>query len=238
MKKWILYGLLFIATNSVCAVELLSNGNFETGDFTGWTTTGFGTTGTCPNDNRDWNVASVESTGCSTVGLPIEGTFAAYNMFDAGDPSTPITYELWQSVVLPANITQANISWAESINTSIGPGVTRVFSVDILDSTKTNILGTVLSTNYDSTNNGATGWANIAQDISSIITPLSGQTINLQFSVLISDDWTGPAGLALDDVSLDVTAVAVPTAVPSLSQFGLLLLILSLLTFMYHQKRT
>lgn len=213
MKKIVcLFVCLFVGSAS--ATEILTNGNFETGDLTGWTTTGLGTTGTCPSENRDWNVASSNSTGCLSVGSPPEGSFAAYNMFDG---TGPLTYSLFQSIDIPDNIASADLSWMEATSWRFR-GADRVFSIDLFDATGTTLLTNLFSETFSGS--GANVWSSMSIDITSDLLAYQGQTATLGFSAIIPETWTGPAGFGLDAVSLDIQTTSVPEPT-SLALLGL-----------------
>lgn len=219
MKKWLCSALFCAAATAANAAEVLINGDFETGDLTGWATTGLGTTGTCPSLNRDWNVGSTgNETGCSNPGAPFEGTYAAYNMFDAGTPSTPVVYQLWQSFAVPSDVAAATLSWTQALAGNIS-GTPRTFSIEITNQAGDTILTTIASTDY--TGSLSTGWVTNTQNITAQLQALAGQTVNLRFSVYVNENWTGAAGLGLDAVSLDVQPLS---SVPTLSQWALALL--------------
>ncbi len=191
-------------------VTFIQNGGFETGDLTNWTTTGLGTTGTCPNGNRDWNVGSTGgATGCSDPGAPPAGTYAAYNMFDA---SGPTTYSLTQSFAVGLiPLLNATLAWSDAATWSI-TGADRVFSVDILNG------ATVLQNFYTLNANGVGSytWTGRSFDVTSLLNANLGNTLTLRFQVSIPETWTGPAGLGVDAVSLDGETIPEPAT------FGLL----------------
>src|SRR4051812_26620569 len=62
------------------AVELITNGNFQTGDLAGWTNSG----STFLNCDTDYKVNNTGDTGCFSVAG--NATFAAYNSFDGAGP--------------------------------------------------------------------------------------------------------------------------------------------------------
>ncbi len=203
---------LFLGTQPAMATEILTNGNFETGDLTGWTTTGLGLTGTCPSANRDWNVAASNSTGCSSVGSPSEGGYAAYNMFDG---TGPLTYTLSQSINILDDISSANLSWMEATSWRFS-GADRIFSIDLFDAAGTTLLTNLFSENFSG--NGTNPWNNMSVDITSDLLAYQGQTATLGFSVIIPLTWSGPAGFGLDAVSLNIETVPEPA---SLALIGL-----------------
>lgn len=209
MKKHLLLSLLLCTGGAAQAAQVIVNGGFETGDLSGWSTTGLGTTGGCPSGNRDWNVSSSNSTGCSNVGSPPEGTYAAYNMFDG---TGPLTYTLSQSINIFDNISSANLGWTEATSWGFS-GADRIFSIDLFDVTGTTLLTNLFSENFSGSGNNA--WNSMAIDITSDLLAYQGQSVMLGFSAIIPATWTGPAGFGLDDISLDIqtSAVPVPAAV-------------------------
>lgn len=179
-------------------VELVTNGGFESGDLSSWSTTGLGTTGGCPVMGRDWNVSTTgTATGCSAVGAPIEGRYAAYVMNDAGVVGT--TFRLSQTIIVPMAVTSATLSFQFSSVSSYG-GALRTFFVDVLDSGGAS-LGTVY--NYDvPTTDGSDAWDAVSLDLSALLASQGGSSVTLRFNNFIPEVWTGPAGLGLDAVSL------------------------------------
>ncbi|MGD2118788.1 MAG: PEP-CTERM sorting domain-containing protein [Chromatiales bacterium] len=206
---------LFIST-SASAVELLTNGGFETGDFTGWTATdnvGIGITELIP-----WTVSGPGG-GYFGNSSPLSGSFSALNGFD-GDAG--LTYGLYQDVAIP--VAQTAIFTTNHRIEYDGLGITssqdRIFEITIRD-----LANSILSTLYTQnvTLNGAPstdlGWQSNTFDISAF----SGQTVRIYLSEFIPEDYTGPATIEFDDISLDVTPAAVPVPAP-LALLGLGLL--------------
>lgn len=208
--KQLLIGLtLCLLTGYSNATMVLNNGDFETGDLTGWTTTGLGSTGTCPQANRDWNVAAANSTGCRDVGSPPEGNFAAYNMFDG---SGPLTYTLFQNVTVATNITSATLGWLEAAAWGFG-GSARVFNVDILDQAGTTVLTNLSTESYSGA--GSMSWSSVSLDVTSAFQSVEGQIVSLGFSIFVPATWTGAAGFGLDDISLDIQTASANVSAPA-----------------------
>lgn len=201
-----LIGLVFVANLARAApTDLIINGSFETGDLSRWTTSGLGTTGTCPNLGRDWNVSNVPTaTGCSQPGTPIDGLYAAYVMNDSGVADT--TYTLSQGFRVPTGLRSASLSWSDSIISSYS-GPSRRFSVDILAGAVLldNVFAhAIANSDADST------WDRRVFDVSGILAAHAGDTLTLRFSNRIPGVWTGPAGLGLDNVSIVADIASVP----------------------------
>ena len=206
--------------------ELIVNGGFETGTLSGWTTSGLtALSGGCGvgANAQDWTVSTVgTATRCADPGNPVTGTFAAYNMFDFGGPAV---YRLRQSIVIPAGVTAATLSWKDSINDGHA-GTPRIFSINLLNAAGSTILSTPYS--YSSAA-FRTGWQSHSVDVTPALGPLSGSTVVLEFAVSIPERWTGGAGMGLDDVSL-ITVNSPPTvaSIPTLGELALLMLALTL----------
>lgn len=79
--------LLMMSTGVRAQLELVENGSFETGDFTGWTVV------QDPSSHGDWFVYSGTQTpiGLQTILPPPDGTFAAVT--DQGGPSSQVLFQ-------------------------------------------------------------------------------------------------------------------------------------------------
>lgn len=197
---------LVLSASSFANANLINNGSFESGDLTGWTTSGLGLTGTCPSANRDWNVSSTSSTGCSIVSNPTDGSYAVYNMLDG---TGPLKYVLSQQISLASGITSASLSWMESANWGFN-GADRVFDINILDSTGVTLLTNLYTESF--TGSGNFGWQTHNLDVLSALSPFQGQNVTIAFTTSIPNNWTGPAGFGLDAIALNVTtSVPEPT---------------------------
>ena len=118
----LLISLFFIAAQSSAMAQVLTNGGFESGDFTGWEVTN-NSQNAC---QTDWNVSSiggVGATGCqpgfsgSFPGEPVEGEFAAYNSFDG---AAGTLFQLSQTFEVPATVVDAQLSWQDTVNIDYG----------------------------------------------------------------------------------------------------------------------
>ncbi len=127
-------------------------------------------------------------------------------MFDADGL---VTYTLTQDIALPTGLTTAQLSWQDAViwNVVGGTAAPRVFSVQFLDISNA-LLGTVYTQAYTGT--GADPWTARSFDVLAMLAAYGGQTVRLRFSVDVPETWTGPAGLGLDAVSLDVDSVPEP----------------------------
>lgn len=181
-------------------VELVTNGGFETGNLSSWTTSGLGS-GSCPSANNDWNVSSSGSaTGCSAVANPF-GSFAAYVM---NDGAGSVTYRLAQTFGVAAGTTGGAFSFnLSSINTS---SVDRTLTVSLTNQTTLASINIYSASTYS----GSTAWQTYSTDISAFLAASAGSSVLLAFDNSIAAAWTGPAGLGIDNVSVLANVSAVP----------------------------
>jgi len=182
---------------SAQTVEIVENGSFETGDFTGWTQQA---TSSAP---RAWRVSGPGDTG--GIGMvptePQDGDFVAWNGFDGAGP---MHFILFQDVSIPAE-NVATLSWSHRIqwNFPTGPPATlpRVFDVLVRDPTSGAVLETLLTfeTGIESTTpTGDTGWVENSFDLSAY----AGQDVRLEFNEFIPQILTGFGQFEIDSLSL------------------------------------
>ena len=187
---------------SAHAVELVTNGGFETGNLSGWTTSG--PTGSLQSCQTNWTVASNGgSVGClgHDPGNPIAGTYAAYT---SNDGAGPLTYSLMQSIAVPVSATSGILSF-DWIADTADPN--RKFSV--------SLGGVTIFTSTASTNDQ---WVSESLNVSSILSSASGNSLVLEFDNYIPGNFTGCCNaLGLDAVSLSAT-----TAVPEPASIAML----------------
>ncbi len=185
--------------------NLVSNGGFETGTLANWSVNAVGNpSGGCPFAGRNWNVSnSGGATGCSAVGNPSEGQYAAYVMNDGLAEST---YTLSQDFLVPFNVTSASLAWSDSSVSSYN-GALRSLSVGLYAGN--TLLADVYQFNMP-LSDFSSAWDARQVDVSALLAAHGGQTLTVRFSNYIPNTWTGPAGLALDNISLTAEAANVP----------------------------
>ncbi len=181
-------------------VEVVTNGSFETGDFTAWQTAMTGT----PIFYGPWTVSGSGNGAPGFFGMastdPQDGQFVAWNGFDAVGP---MDFVLSQEVTLPPG--EATLSWKERIQWNFGlvsgQKSARVHTVEIRDPDTDALLATVRSFETETTNEvHDTGWQDFEVDVSAF----AGQTVTLVFRQHIPEMFTGPGQFEVDDVSLVV----------------------------------
>lgn len=193
----LLLTLLLARSSTAAPVELLVNGSFETGTFTGWTA--------AVNPNRPFFPWAVSRTGGSGYGLatvsPQDGNYAAWNGFDG---SGPLEFTLKQRISLPTNHT-VTLSWKHRAqwDFSLGAIATqpRMLLVELL-APQTSIVVTQVYSFSTGTQaesiSGDTGWVSLSADLSSF----AGSDFDLQFREVIPQLSTGPGQIEFDAISV------------------------------------
>ncbi|MEZ6069156.1 MAG: DVUA0089 family protein [Pirellulales bacterium] len=188
------------------AAELVENGGFETGNFSGWTTT------TTAQPFRPWAVSGAGDGGGFDLDVtaPQDGNFVAWNGFDG---IGPMTFTMSQDIVIPAAAPAALLQWQDRVqwNFQLGDVATepRTYDVQVRDPATNALIETIYSfstSTQDVNPTGDTGWLSHAVDLSAYI----GSTIRLQFEEYIPQSSTGPAQIEFDAISL-ITNDAPPT---------------------------
>lgn len=225
-SKYVLALTLGIATSGVGhATELVTNGGFETGDFSGWNVVNNGGTGGCGS-----NVYVVNSTGqegCGALAAPISGTYAAYNTFDG----QAANYVLSQQITLPNVITAATVSFLYEASMAYS-GASRSFSVDLYDASGTTLLTSLYTQVFGGGEQDP--WTTVTQEVTSALQAYAGNTVDLELINVVPESFTGPANFGLDNVSLDVTG----TPVPEPASMAVLFTGLSVLGFARRKRST
>ena len=112
-----------LAIRAEAAIELITNGNFETGTFAGWTHLNLaGGTG-------DWFIDAPGSTtpisGIATIGSAANGSFYAVT-----DQSGPGTHVLLQTFIVPVGVTSLTLSFDMFVNDSDGGPIVNPAGLD------------------------------------------------------------------------------------------------------------
>ena len=206
------------------AVQIVNNGNFETGDLSGWT--GQDQAG----GSGSWFIQSGTGSPLNgfTVPAPPEGTFAG--MTDQGGPGSHVLY---QDFVVPTGVTAASLSFEFFVSNQAGD----YFNPDSLDSlggfenqqTRVDILlassdpfsvlaGDVLLNVFQTVPGDPLtfGYELISLDLTSLLQAQEGETLRLRFAETDNQLFFNSG---LDQVSLTVGATAVPEPA-SVALFG------------------
>lgn len=200
-RKQILAGcMLFfagIASSNAASVDLIINGSFETGDFTGWQV---------KDINPPFYPLSVRMAGTTPgfglfTAVPTNGRFMASHGFDGGGPGT---IEISQDVIIPPGFDATlTFDWRAGWNYFSFNPIPRTFDVVLENPTN----GTVfLSRNLQTANFSQifqvedSNPRSESMDISS----LAGNNVRVKFIANIPQSFTGPGHLQLDNVRLDI----------------------------------
>ncbi|OUS15641.1 hypothetical protein A9Q88_10170 [Gammaproteobacteria bacterium 50_400_T64] len=210
MKKIVcLFVCLFVGTANA---SLITNGDFETGDFTGWNTSQAGGSSLLVTANP----------GDPTLGSSPTNNFYAF----AGNQGGPSQNIFWQSFVVPTALTALTFSFDYAYENFAGAGFVnptpdtlshtgvsnQQFRVEILNGTAlfdtvdpTDIIFSAIQTAPGSLD--PQPWASFSQNVFSAVSPFQGQNLQVRFA---QADNQGPFDIGFDNVSLSASTTAVP----------------------------
>ncbi len=205
---------LFHTAKDVSAVDLITNGSFETGNFSGWTAT---------NASSAWRLWTVSGSGAGgddgsgygpvpTATVVQHGTRVAWNGVTAGDNQS---FTLVQQVTIPAGQT-ASVQWIDRYQlnytqfcgSAANPCGTGHYYVEILN-TSNVVLQTLYNVNTANNTNSNTGYVT---HYALLGTTYAGQTIRIRFRTLVTSALEGPGQVEIDNVRLNAPAVLNPSA--------------------------
>jgi hypothetical protein len=184
------------------AAELITNGGFETGNFTGWTTA---------NGVNPWRNWAANGAGAGGGFIPPMATTPQEGSFDAWNgiaQNIGGAFTMTQDITLPANQI-ARLTWKDRYQMNLsefcGPGSqspsitcgTATYSVQVLN-TSNVVLQTLYSVTTAGSSNTNTGWVTHISGL----TAFAGQTIRLRFIDSVTSSWAGPGQVEIDAVSL------------------------------------
>ncbi|MEO6391899.1 MAG: hypothetical protein ABIP75_08620, partial [Pyrinomonadaceae bacterium] len=213
MKKIFLMAIVlasaWILNPTARAAELITNGGFETGNFTGWTATN------ASGPFQPWQVSTAGAGGFYNppfATTPPEGTRDAWQG-TASTANSPFTLD--QQFTIPVGVT-ASITWRHRFQANLSEFCghagqiacgTVIYSVQIL-----NTANTVLQTLYTRTAlanvNTDTGWQYNLRNLNAFV----GQAIKIRFRTIASVTFDGPGQLEVDAVSIQTPAVVTAAA--------------------------
>lgn len=189
-----------IQSKTTQAAEVLVNGSFETGDFTGWSVDNFGTD-FCMTP---WVVASSNTIQCPTptgpVTGPVAGTRAIYSAWDG----TGSTRRIRQTFTVESGgLTVGNLSWYESYAWNMAGTLPRTMSVSFYDDTDT-LIGTVSTSTILPSTSGFVDWTQFNVGVQALLAGQAGRQVTLEIYQDVPEVFTGPAVAAFDGFSLDL----------------------------------
>ncbi|QDU49638.1 PKD domain-containing protein [Gimesia panareensis] len=189
--------LLSGSSLAVGTEDLIENGDFETGNFTGWAITNTG--------SGSWyiNNGSFDPPGPGTPLPPISGSFDAVSY-----PGGPGMHLLSENIIIPENITAATLSWSDRIRnySSTFNDPNQEWRVQVQD-TAGNLIQEVFSTNPGDPLQQI-GPNHRSFDLTPLFQLLEGQSIRISFELEANQYFFNTT---LDDVSLLVTTDNRPT---------------------------
>ncbi len=211
-----LAGTASAAMSALPSNDLLVNGSFEDGDFTGWET----------KDIAVPHVALAVLPAGAPLSLltvaPTDGLFAVGHGFDGDGPDT---IEFWQETAVPTGVAASlSFDWRAAwqalsdpteerafdvVVEPIGPTQDRTFDVVVEPIGGGDALWSkrILITDFaTSPFNPDTGSTHETIDLSAF----AGQTIRVKFVATIPESFTGPGSMQIDNVSLVVTDIEAP----------------------------
>ncbi len=176
-------------TETLPNVDLMINGSFESGDFSGWTVV------ENANPFLPWTVGGGGGSGSGFFpdALPIDGSFLAYNGFDGAPGEMYIS----QDIMVPNS--GGTLNWSENIDyelASFGATQDRIYEVQIRDASN-NILEVAYQRVAQA---GVIDNDNVWDSHTFDMAAYAGQSIHITFWQQIPENFTGPAKFALDNV--------------------------------------
>ena len=188
------------------ANEVITNGGFETGDFTGWTVTDTGGAGSffvCPNAGA----SPCPSNQTPLSGLPTVGP-AGGSFYAVSDQFGPGSHAITQSFTALAGMTY-QLSFDMFVNdwatfNGAPPQFPGGGEADLLGGASPVVLYQA-DTQVDPTTGLPNPWVHTSLDITADLTP--GLTYQLRF---LESDSTAPLNVGADNVSLMASAVPEP----------------------------
>ncbi len=200
-------------------VELLENGSFETGDFSGWNVS-TASTGGEGTPFRFWSVSQAGAGGFLGYGIkptaPQDGLFVAWHGFGGGGP---LEFRMYQDVHIPAGTT-LNLTWKDRVQWNFCCGATLPNSYDVqLRDPSNNAVLTTLYTFSTGVERGyhRVGWQSHGYDLSAY----AGQTVRIFFVQTVAEFFTGPGQVELDAISLSDGPLPGPAPAPTPAPPGL-----------------
>lgn len=195
---FIVFLTLNLSATASAQTNLITNGSFETGDFTGWTATN------APGPFEAWTTCTA-GLGYTDSPTPLAAA-PPVGLRDAchGVTSSPAGSTLmFQQVTLPA-LAQHTLYWKHRYQmnhvtycSSTATCGTATYAVQILN-TSNVLLQTLYTISTPANTSTNTGW----QQLTANLNPYTGQTIRIRFFTNVTAAFSGPGRLEVDDVIL------------------------------------
>ncbi|MEP6819193.1 MAG: Calx-beta domain-containing protein [bacterium] len=193
--------------------QLIINGSFESGDFSGWNVSTVATGGS-GTPFQPWSVTPADGGGFQGYEIlptsPQHGTHDAWNGFDGGGP---MEFRMYQDISIPSGAS-LSLSWRDRAQWNFCCGQTRPRTYEVqLRNPATNAVLTTLYSFSANTVDGYhdTGWLTHSHDLSAF----AGQTVRIFFLETIPENFTGPAQLEFDSITSSSGPPPTPTPTPT-----------------------
>ncbi len=194
--------------------QLIINGSFETGDFSGWNVSTVATGSTSGTPFQPWSVTPTGFGGFLGYEIlatsPQHGTYDAWNGFD-GDG--PMEFRMYQDISIPSGVS-LTLSWRDRAQWNFCCGQTqpRTYQVQLRDPATNGIIATLysFSTGVEDFYHD-TGWLTHGHDLSAF----AGQTVRLYFLEVIPEFFTGPGQIEFDSITSSSGPLPTPTPTPT-----------------------
>ena len=190
----------------------LTNGNFETGNITGWTSSVSLEPGTTTYCNNQFAASSTNVGSCGSLAAPVDGVYDAFASSSVPENSSPASVydELTQSFTVPTELGPAKLTFDATASCSSATEGCGVYAELYLGSCTTcfyegmtplatyTIIGEFSQTS---------SWTSYSENITSVLQAHPGATFTLDF-VVSSFTWevTSPTvqSAAFDDVDITI----------------------------------
>lgn len=195
MKKLFVLGaaLLFASSANAGLIEHISNGDFETGDFSGWNVVDTGSGAWTINDG------SFVPNGFTSLS-PIGGSFDA-----ATTQSGPGFHNLYQDIFLGSFLT-ATLSWQDRVRSDVPLSDPNQEWRVLIEDVNGSLISEVFST-APGDSSSQVGPNSRSFDLTTILSPYANQTVRISFE---QEDDSGFFSAVLDNVSFTTEVVSVP----------------------------
>jgi multisubunit Na+/H+ antiporter MnhC subunit len=180
------------ATAPTPTLLLVENGEFETGDLTGWMKS------VTTNFTADVYVGNDATGPASGFAIPAPAAGSNHALFDQGGPATHILY---QDITIPAGYTQADFTASIYLNNTnsdyaIAPteGLTvegaeenQQFRIDVMSTTALDDVGAGVLQNLYQTDPGDPLTETLI--VTANLAAFAGQTVRLRFAAAVNEDY-------------------------------------------------
>lgn len=220
--------MIFLLPRGAKAVELITNGGFES-NFTGWTVINVTT-----NVWFNWQATAANCNACIDAwtnggSSPHTGTRSAWNGWAAGNP-VPDAYRLRQDITIPNNPGElVKLSWWQRLQWNLafqsGSTLPQYVIVNVLNPSNNAVLQELYRFTAPAASQGPMTppgpvWT---QRVASL-TPYKGQTVRIEIMCTVAQNTMGPGICEFDDISAQnfaPTSASATVAGRVLTSFGM-----------------